>query len=132
MRPKRFVSLWYVCCKTCTYLAPIRTVSPNGPKRDSTLPMSPMSSIGCIQNDCRAYGTFDANRAPILRQDWHSLQMGRNELPSEPRHLGVPLGASKIIYEQMVRLVQTGHLSRTYTNTVPKQKEARFCVTYVT
>ena len=25
--------------------------------------------IGCIQNDFLAYGTFDANRAPILRQD---------------------------------------------------------------
>ena len=25
--------------------------------------------IRCIQNDFLAYGTFDANRAPILRQD---------------------------------------------------------------
>ena len=34
-----------------------------------TLPTSPRSSIGCIQNDFLAYGTFDPNRAPILRQD---------------------------------------------------------------
>ena len=32
-------------------------------------PPSPRSTIRCVQNDFRAYGTFDANRAPILRQD---------------------------------------------------------------
>jgi hypothetical protein len=32
--------------------------------------------------------------------------MGRNELPLGPRDLGVPSGASKIIYEPMVLLVQ--------------------------
>ena len=31
--------------------------------------MSPRSSIGCVQNDFRAYGTLDANRAPIFRKD---------------------------------------------------------------
>ena len=30
---------------------------------------SPRSSIRCVQNDCRAYGTFNANRIPILRLD---------------------------------------------------------------
>ena len=43
----------------------------------------------CVQNDFRAYGTFGANSAPILRQDLHYLQMDRNELPLEPRHLVV-------------------------------------------
>ena len=42
---------------------------PNRNKRDSTSPTSPRISIGCVQNDFRAYGTLDANRAPILRQD---------------------------------------------------------------
>jgi hypothetical protein len=32
----------------------------------STRPTSPSSTIGCIQNDFQAYGTFGANRAPIL------------------------------------------------------------------
>ena len=32
---------------------------------------------------------------------------GQNELPLEPHHQGVPLGASKMISEPMVRLVQT-------------------------
>jgi hypothetical protein len=26
-----------------------------------------VSSIGCVENDFQAYGTFGANRAPILR-----------------------------------------------------------------
>jgi hypothetical protein len=38
MCPKRFSSLWYVRRKPCTYIAPTLTLSPNGPKRDSTWP----------------------------------------------------------------------------------------------
>jgi hypothetical protein len=55
-------------CKPCTYLAPTLMLSPNGPKRDSTWPTSLRSSIRCVQNDFWAYGTFCANRAPILNQ----------------------------------------------------------------
>jgi hypothetical protein len=32
-------------------------------------PMSPRSSIRCVQNEFRAYGTLAANRAPILHQN---------------------------------------------------------------
>jgi hypothetical protein len=66
-----FVSLRYIWHKPCTYLAPTLTLtlSPNGKKRDSTEPMSPRSSIWCVQNDFQAYGTINANRAPILHQD---------------------------------------------------------------
>ena len=85
-----------------------------------------------VQNDFRAYGTFDANRAPILRQDYHYVRKYRNELRLEPRHLVVPSGASKMISEPMVRLAQTMHLSCTDTNTVSKQKEVRFHMTHVT
>ena len=63
--------------------------------------------MGCVQNDFRAYGTFGANRTPILRQDYHYLQMDQNELPLEPHHLGVPSGASKKISEPMARLGPT-------------------------
>jgi hypothetical protein len=44
------------------------------------------------------------------------------ELSLVPYHLGVPSGASKMIFEPMIRLAQTVHLSCTYTNTVAKQK----------
>jgi hypothetical protein len=37
------------------------------------------------------------------------LQTGRNEIPHEPRHLGVPSSAIKMFSEPMVRLTQTMH-----------------------
>jgi hypothetical protein len=76
--PEWFLILWYVRRKPSTYLAlrlvlsPNRltlTLSPNGPKRDSTWPTSPSSFIVCVQNNFRAYGTFNANHAPILHRD---------------------------------------------------------------
>ena len=45
---------------------------------------------------------------------------GPNEIPHDPRHLGVPSGASKTISEPMVRLAQTVHLSYINTNTISK------------
>jgi hypothetical protein len=86
VHPKLFMSLWYVQCKPCTYLASRLALSPNGP-----------------------------NRAPL-----------------DPRHLGVPLVASKMIYEPIVHLTQTEHLSCTDTNTVSKQIETRFHMGHVT
>ena len=37
--------------------------------------------------------------------------MERSEIPHDPRHLGVPLGASKMISDPTVRSTQTVHLS---------------------
>ena len=77
MRPKPYLSLWYIWRKPCTYLTLTLTPSPNGP----------------------------------------------NEIPLDPRHLGVPSGASKMIFEPMVRLAQTVHISYINTNTISKQTE---------
>jgi hypothetical protein len=55
-----------------------------------------------------------------------------NRAPPDPRHLGVPSGVSKTIYETMVRLTQSEHLSCTDANTVSKQIEMRFHMTHVT
>jgi hypothetical protein len=52
-----------------TYLALRLTLSINGPKQDSTWPTSPRSSIGSVQNDFWAYGTFGANCGSILHRD---------------------------------------------------------------
>jgi hypothetical protein len=57
--------------------------------------------------------------------------MDRTELPLEPRHLGVPLSASKTIYMPMVCSMQTVYLSCTDTNTVSKQTKTRFHMTHV-
>jgi hypothetical protein len=43
-----------------------------------------------------------------------------NSAPPEPHPLGVPSGASKMIYKPMVHLTQTKHLSCTDSNTVSK------------
>jgi hypothetical protein len=123
---------WYVWRKPCTYLAVTLTLSPNGPKQDSTWPTSPSSSIRCVQNDIRASSTLGANRAPILRQDYHYLQTDWSELPLEPRHLGVQSGVSKTISEPMRCLAQTMHLSCNNTCTVSTRTEMRFYMTHVT
>jgi hypothetical protein len=88
---------------------------------ESTWPTSPRSSIGYVQNDFWAYGSFGTNNAPILNQDYHYIQTDRNELPFEARHRGVPSSASKTIYEPMVRLAQTVHLSCIETNNISKR-----------
>jgi hypothetical protein len=56
---------------------------------------------------------------------------GPNRAPPDPRHLGVPSGAYKKIYEPMVRLTQIEHLSWTDPNIVSKQIETRFHKTHV-
>jgi hypothetical protein len=86
---------WFVWRKTCTYLESRLVLSPNASKWASTRASSPRNNIRCVQNDYWAYGTFGANYAP---------QTDGNELRPEPRHLGVPSSASKMISNPMVRL----------------------------
>jgi hypothetical protein len=66
--PKWFSSLWYILSKLCTNLASRLALSLNRPKRASCWASSPRSTVGCVQNDFWAYGTFDANLATILHQ----------------------------------------------------------------
>jgi hypothetical protein len=56
----------------------------------------------------------------------------RNELPLEPGHLGVPLGASKTISDPMVHLAQTVHLSCSDTNTVSERTKTRLHMSHIT
>jgi hypothetical protein len=55
---KWFLSLWYVQCKPCTYLVSRLAQSTNRPNRASTWASSSSNSIGCIQNNFLACGTF--------------------------------------------------------------------------
>jgi hypothetical protein len=57
--------------------------------------------------------------------------MDQIKLPIEPHDLGVLSGASKMIYEPMVHLVQTMHLSCTNTNIVSKWTKMIFHMTHV-
>jgi hypothetical protein len=83
---KWFLSLWYVWCKPCTYLA---------------------------------------SRLPPFQTEW-------NRHPLEPHHLGVPSGASKMIYEPMICFTQTMYLSWTDTNNISKRTETRFHMAHIT
>ena len=112
-------------------LAPTLTLSPHGPKGDFTRPTSPRSSITCVQYDLRAYGTFNTKHAHVLRQNQHYLRMDRNKLSLEPHHQGVPSGVSKMIYEPMVRLAQTVHLSCAQINTISKQTKTSFHLSHI-
>jgi hypothetical protein len=91
---------------------------------------SPRSSIGCVRHDFRADGTFDINCSPFLHQDYHCLHTDSNKRPLEARHLRVSSGASKTIFEPIVRLVQTVHLYCTDTYTVSKRTETRLHMTH--
>jgi len=64
-----------------------------------------------------------ANHAPILHRHKECLQTERSEIPNDPRHLGVPSGASKTIYELMVRSTRTVHLYCLKLSTIFKRTE---------
>jgi hypothetical protein len=129
---KQFLSLWSIWRKPSTYHAPKPTLSPKGPKGDSILPISPRSSIRCVQNDFWGYATFGANCGSILHRDLHYLQMDQNEILHDPRHLAFPSGASKMISELTVRSVKTVHLSWIKISTVYKWTETSFYLSLVT
>jgi hypothetical protein len=131
VRPKRFLSPWYVRRKPGTYLASRLAIS-NELNQASTWASSPRSTIGCIQNDFWAYGMFSTNRAPILRRHQHYLQMDQNEIRQDPRHLRVPSGLSKTISDAMVRSTQTVHLSCVKISTIFEQTKSSFHVRLVT
>jgi hypothetical protein len=129
---KWFLSWWYVWHKSCTNLVPIVTLYPKRKKWDSTWPTSPKSSIGCIQNDFlslwsdrRIARTYLASRSalspkgPKRASTWASSPSGT-------------IFWSKMIYEPMVRLVQTVHLSCIDGHIVSKRKEERFHMIHVT
>jgi hypothetical protein len=61
----------------------------------------------------RKLGNYLAMKLTLSQKD-------RNEILHDPRHLGVPSGAPKMVSEAMERLVQTVDLSCTDTNTISK------------
>jgi hypothetical protein len=132
MRPKWFLRLWYVRHKPCTYLASRLALSPNGLNRPSTWASSPRSTIGCIQNDFWAWGTFGANRAPILHRHKHCLRTDWNKILHDPQHQVVPSGAYKMIFEPLVCSTQIMHLSCVKVSTISKWTESRFLLSLVT
>jgi hypothetical protein len=79
-----------------------------------------------------AHGTFDANRAPILHRHSHRLRADQSELPLDPRHLGVPLVAPKMISEPIACLAQMGYLSCIEISTISKETKTSFILSHIT
>jgi hypothetical protein len=75
---------------------------------------------------------FNTNRAPILHRHKHYLQLDQNKIPHDPRHLGVPSGASKMISEAGERLAQTVHLSCVKICSISKWTESSIHLSLVT
>ena len=55
VHPNWFLSIWYVPCKLCTYLASRLALSANRPNRASTWAPSPRSTNKCVQNGFRLW-----------------------------------------------------------------------------
>ena len=62
----------------------------------------------------------------------HYLQTDRNKIPLEPRHLGVPSGASKMIFGTRVHSVQNLHLSCIKITTISKRTETSIHLSLIT
>jgi hypothetical protein len=75
---------------------------------------------------------LSTNHAPILHRYQHNLQMDQNEIPHDPRHLGVLSGASKMIYKAVVCLAQTVHQSYVKISTIFERTESSFHLSLVT
>jgi hypothetical protein len=105
----RFLSLWYVWCKPCTYLTLTLTSSPSGLIQDSTWPISPMYvwRKPCTYLVSRLELSLNAPNRPLL----------------EHHHVGEPSSASKTTFEPMVCLPQAEHLSCQKISTISKQTE---------
>jgi hypothetical protein len=64
-----------------------------------------------------------------LRRDKHCLQMNWNELPLDPRHLGVPSGVPETFFACSV---PTMHLYCIEINTISKCTATNFYLTHAT
>jgi hypothetical protein len=106
--PKWFLSLWYVRRKPCTYIVSRLALSLNPPKQASSCASSPRCTIGFVQNDFWALGTFGANCAR------------RSSIRS-----------SKMISEPMIRSAQTVQLSCVKIRTISKQTITSFPLSHI-
>jgi hypothetical protein len=132
VRTKRFQCLRYVRCNPCTYLCTDTNAFSKWTKtRFHTTHVTYefhrvcsklFMSLWYIQ--CKL-STYLVSRLALSPN-------GLNRAPPDTRHHRVPLGVSKTIYEPVVRLTQTEHLSCTDANTISKQIETRFHMTHLT
>jgi hypothetical protein len=105
VHPKLFMTLLYVQCKLCTYLALRLALSPNGPNRAPPDPRHLGVPPGASKTILWAYVWCKPSTylAPIL-----TLSQKRSKRDStRPHHLGLPSDAFNTIFEPTIRLTQT-------------------------
>jgi hypothetical protein len=73
----------------------------------STWPTSPRSTMVCAQSDLHARSTFVTNRATSCVEINTISKIDQNVFPLDPRHVGVPSVAPKMISKPMVCWTQT-------------------------
>jgi hypothetical protein len=120
--PILFLTLRYVQRKRCTNLASRVALSPNGPNRASGA-SSPRSPIECVQNDFLCLWYVRCKLCTYLCTDTSTVSKRTKTRFHTTRHLRVPSGTSKTIYEPMVRSVQTMHISCVKISTISKRTE---------
>ena len=131
MRPKHYLSLWYVWHTPCTYLALTLTPSPNGPNEISHDPLH----LGVTSGASKTILEPTVCLAQAVHLSCTTItpsRNGPNEIPHDPLRQGVPSGASKTILEPMVPSAQTVHLSCIKINTISKWTETSFHLSLVT
>jgi hypothetical protein len=132
VRPKLFMSLWYVQFKPCTYLVSRLALSPNGPNRAppdarhlgvqsfaSKMIYEPM--VRLMQTDYLSC----TDASTVSKTD-------RNDIPHDSRHQGVPSGASNTIFQPTVRSTQTVHQSCIKSSTISERTKPSFHLSLVT
>jgi hypothetical protein len=132
VRPKLFMSLWFVPRKQCTYLASRIALSPNGPNRAPPDPRHlgvPSGASKMIHEPIVSLTQTKGYLGPTLTL---SQNRSKQKIPHDPRHLGVSLGASNTISEPTVHSTQTVHQSCIKSCTISKRTEPSFYLSLVT
>jgi hypothetical protein len=80
--------------------------------------------------------TSTSNRTSSCRRGRRGCMIGVdvliNEIPHDPRHLGVPSGVSKTISEPMLRSAQTVDLTCVKISTIYEWTDSSFHLTLIT
>ena len=132
MRPKGFLSLWYVRRKICTHLALGLALPPNGSKELSLQPCH----LGVPSRTSNTLSKPMVHLAQIMHlscTDTNTVsKWTKTSFPHDPCHLGVPSRASKMFSEPMVCSAQTMHLSCVKIRTTSKRTKTSFHLSLVT
>jgi hypothetical protein len=132
VRPKWFLSLWYVCHKLYTYHASTLILFPNGLKQDSTWPhqLGVLSGVSKMISEPMVCLTQSVHLSCIKGNTISKRTEMRFHITTSPSSC-IMCGQNDFV-ELVVRLAQTVHLSCTDTNTIFKQTETTFHMTQVT